>query len=60
MPPPTSPVGLGNWVKKFQSSELEPRTRRKYITRKSGAMTARAHRTRIAVTTPLFHLRQRA
>ena len=29
IPPPTSPVGLGSWVKKFQSSEEAPSRIRK-------------------------------
>src|SRR5580658_9521443 len=60
MPPPSSPVGFGSWVKKFQSSELAPCFRRKYVTRNRGAMTAPAQMTSTTVTAVLFILRQRA
>ena len=43
IPPPGVAVGLGNWVKKFRSSELAPFCSRLKSTRASGAITTAAH-----------------
>ena len=58
IPPPASPVGLGSWVRKFQSRAEAPSRIRKYRTRKSGAMTSSAHTNNNPAIAPLLNLRQ--